>query len=305
MIATKKLITLTAVIALLISMASCSLFEKKAKFTQKITADNVEVTIREDMTEVDSVKNDEKYLTGYKWNGYGMNITKVGANETSAYKLNGNTKDDLLKKVGESGKNPSDIKKFGDISYIEVTDTTNKTQELFSVIYVSEIGYEYYLFEFYTLPKNGDKYRSEYETIVSSVKTIEEPAKTIDITIDGVALTVDGDAYSQASDTYLCSRYSVSVFNTNLSAKLASPEKFAEATIKSGNYKTAAGLDPEIKTTSGGAAYFEGMAKQLYGTHYIKDIDGKLYYIMFATLEPTDELLKSEFNDIVDAAHAA
>lgn len=302
---TTKIITLTAVMALLISLASCALLEKKANFTQKITADNVEVSIRDDMTEVEEVKNDDSYITGYKWNGYGMNITKIGANDASGFKLSGNTGDDLLKKVGETGKNPSDIKKFGDISYIEVTDTSNKSQELFSIVYVEEIGYEYYLFEFYTLPKNGDKYRGEYETIVSSAKAVEEPPKTIDVTIEGVALTIDGDAYLQSSDTYICSRYSINVFNTNITSRLASPTQFAEATIKSSNYKTADGLDPEIKTTPGGTVYFEGMAQQLYGTHYVKEIDGKLYYILIGTIVAPEDSLKSDFNAIVDAAHAA
>jgi len=301
---TKRIITLTAVVALLLSMASCSLLQKKPNFTKKVTADNIEVTIRDDMTEVDEIKNDDNYITGYKWNGYGMNITKVGANDATAFKFSGESGDTLLKKVGESGKNPSEIKKFGDISYIQLIDTTSK-QELYSTVYVTEKGYEFYLFEFYTLPKNGDKYLSEYETIVSSVRVIEEPAKTIDITIDGITLTVDGDAYAKADDTYICSRYTVNLFNTNITKTLASPEKFAEATIVAGNYKTADGQKSEIKTTPGGTTYFEGMASELYATHYIKEINGKLYYIMLATIVPTEESLKEEFNTIADSAHAA
>ena len=40
---TKRIITLTAVVALLLSMASCSLLQKKPNFTKKVTADNIEV----------------------------------------------------------------------------------------------------------------------------------------------------------------------------------------------------------------------------------------------------------------------
>ena len=86
---------------------------------------------------------------------------------------------------------------------------------------------------------------------------------------------------------------------------MASPEKFAEATIVAGNYKTADGQKSEIKTTPGGTTYFEGMASELYATHYIKEINGKLYYIMLATIVPTEESLKEEFNTIADSAHAA
>ena len=58
-------------------------------------------------------------------------------------------------------------------------------------------------------------------------------------------------------------------------------------------------------TTPGGASYFEGMAEQTYATYFVKEINGKLYCIMLFTLVPTEELLKTEFITIVDAAHAA
>lgn len=302
---TKRLISLTAVLALLLSMASCSLLEKKASFTQKITAGNITVSIRDDMKELDEVKNDDNYITGFRWNGYGMNIGNVEANETSAFKLSGQTGDDVLKKVAESGKDASDIKKFGDISYIEYTDTSNST-DYASTVYITEVGYEYYFFEFYTLPNNADKYREQYETIISSVSIIEKPAKTVDVTFDNVILTVDGDAYEQSSGTWICSRYSVTVFNTNLSANTATPEQLAKATIQSGGYKDFNGQDvTEVQTTPGGAVYFEGMAEELYATHFIKEINGTLYYIMLSTIVPTDDQLKAEFVTIVDGAHAA
>ena len=301
--AIRRIISLTAVIALLVSMASCSLLEKKANFTKKVTADNVEVTIRDDMTEVDEIKNDDNYITGYKWNGYGVNFTKIEANDASLIKLSCESGDTLLKKVGETGKNASDIKKFGDHSYIELTDTTNK-QELFSIVYLVEAGYEYYLFEFYTLPKNGDKYRSEYETIVSSASLITEPAKTVEASILGVVMTLDGDAFEQSSGTWMCGRYGVSVMNTNMNSSVATPLKFAQLMIAQ-DLKTADGLIPEIKTTDGGVPYFEAKAEELYAIHYIKDINGTLYYIMLYTLVPTDEQLIPEFNTIVDNAHAA
>ena len=302
--ATKRIITLTAVIALLFSMASCSLLKKKANFVQKVIADNIEVTIRDDMTEVAEIKNDDNYITGYKWDGYGMNITKIQAKDASAIKISGKSGDDLLKTIGESNKNASEIKKFGDISYIEFTDTTNKSQDLTSIVYLTEEGYEYYLFEFYTMPKNGYNYRSEYETIVKSVNMVREPAKTVDANIYNVVMTLDGDAFEQSTGTWMCGRYAVTVMNTNLSTKTASPETFAKALIANG-IKTVDGQKPEIKTTAGGVPYFEGMAEELYGTHFVKDINGTLYYIMLYTLVPTEEQLKQEFNTIVDGAHAA
>ena len=218
----KRLITLTAVLAMLLSAASCSLLNK-ANFTQEITAENIKVTIRDDMKEQDEIKNDDDYITGYLWNGYGMNIGNVSANDTSTVKLSGQTGDDILKKVGESGKNPSEIKKYGDISYIQYTESSDGT-DFFSDVYIMEVGYEYYFFEFYTKPDNAGKYQNEVT---------------------------------------------------------------------------------EYKTTDGGVPYFEAMADELYGTHYVKEIDGKIYYIMLSTMVPADDQLKAEFNNIVDGAHAA
>lgn len=300
--AINKIATLTAVFALVLSMSACSLLNK-ANFAQEITAGNIKITIRDDMKEQDEIKNDDDYITGFRWNGYGMNIGNVDAQSTSTFKLSGQTQDDILKKVAETGKNPSDIKKFGDISYIQYTDNSTST-EFFSDVYIMEVGYEYYFFEFYTLPKNAGKYQEEYEKIISSVSIIEEPAKTIDATIGGVTLTIDGDAYEQSSDTWLCSRYSATVFNTNLSSKSVSTEKYIQSLLKTG-FKSADGQDvTEYKTTAGGTPYFEAKADELYAVHYIKDINGNLYYIMLSTIVPTEEQLKSEFNDIVDAAHA-
>ncbi len=299
----KRLITLTAVLAMLLSAASCSLLNK-ANFTQEITAENIKVTIRDDMKEQDEIKNDDDYITGYLWNGYGMNIGNVSANDTSTVKLSGQTGDDILKKVGESGKNPSEIKKYGDISYIQYTESSDGT-DFFSDVYIMELGYEYYFFEFYTKPDNAGKYQNEYEKIIDSVSIIEEPAKTADVNIEGVALTMDGDAFEQSSGTWFCSRYSVTVYNSGLSSSLSSPENFVNILLKSG-YKTADGQDvTEYKTTDGGVPYFEAMADELYGTHYVKEIDGKVYYIMLSTMVPADDQLKAEFNNIVDGAHAA
>lgn len=74
--AIRRIISLTAVIALAFSMASCTLLTKKANFTRKITVDNAAITIRDDMTEVDQIKNNDNYITGYKWSGYGLNVAK-------------------------------------------------------------------------------------------------------------------------------------------------------------------------------------------------------------------------------------
>ena len=304
--AIRRIISLTAVIALAFSMASCALLTKKANFTRKITVDNAAITIRDDMTEVNQIKNNDNYITGYKWSGYGLNVAKKSANDSSATKLYGQSGDDLLTAIGKANKNPSEIKKFDDISYMEMTvpDLNDKTKELFSIIYVKEVGYEYYFFEFYTSTKTGDKYRSEYETIMTSVKAVEEPPETLDVNIYNIILTMDGDAYEQSTGTWVCGRYAATVIDTNLTSKTASPEVFAKAMITNG-IKTSDGGTPVIMTTPGGASYFEGMAEQTYATYFVKEINGKLYCIMLFTLVPTEELLKTEFITIVDAAHAA
>ncbi len=298
----QRLTTLAAVIALLLSMASCSLLNKP-KFTKEVTAGNIKLTVRDNMEEQDEIKNDDDYITGFRWNGYGMNIGNVSANETSSFKLSGQTCDDILKKVSETGKDPSDIKKFGDISYIEYTDNSTST-EFFSDVYIMEVGYEYYFFEFYTLPKNAGKYQEEYEKIISSVQIIEEPAKTAEVTIEGLTMTLDGDAFQQTSGTWICSRYSVTVYNTNMSSSTASPEKFIKVLLTNG-FKNADGQSvTEYKTTPGGTLYFEAMAEELYASHYIKDVNGTIYYIMLSTIIPHDDQLGAEFNSIADEAHA-
>ncbi len=290
---TKRLITLTAVLALLFSMVSCS---SKPNFTQTITAGNIEVTIRDDMKEDPSITSKgDSYITCYFWNGYGMN---VGAVKSTDAKFSGQSADDLLMETLKGQKNLTELKKYGDIGYAEYTITDSGNEYLFTDFIIEE-GYEFYFLEFYTMSKSSAKYMDQYQAIVDSVKMIEEPAKTTDITVKDIKLTVDGDAYSEETDYYICGRYMVSGFTYNVAGLNMTAEKFCKATIDDGGYTTADGQPvTDVQTTEDGMSSFECVINEMYTYHYVKIVDNTLVYVMFFTATPADDQLKSDFTEI-------
>lgn len=301
--ATKRLITFTAVLALLLSMASCSLLGGKANLTQKITAGNIEVTIRDDMKEDPTITSKgDSYITCYFWSGYGLNIGAVGSSEV---KFSGQDPGALLMETLKDQKNLSELKKFGDICYAEYTLTDSGKEYLFTD-FILEEGYEFYFLEFYTMSKSSSGYMKQYQDIVSSVKMLEEPEKTKEITIEGVKLTVDGDAADQGGNVYLCGRYMVSAYAYNIPAGSMTSKQFCESVIKQGNYQTADGQSvTEINTSDEGISSFECYMNNLNAMHYAK-VDGKkLIYIFFFTSSPADDALKAEFAAIASAASLA
>ena len=300
--AIKKLIaviTMTATLAMILPLTSCSL-QNNADFTQEITAGNIRVTIRDDMTEQEKIKNSESYITGFRWDGYGMNVGSIDARTVTLRTYNGKTGDEFLKSIAEKGKNATEIKKFGDISYIECVRTSGETDFLYTV-YIMKEGYEDYFFEFHTKAKNNDKYREEYEKIISSVKILEEPQATIDVNIHGVIFELDGDAYELSSSSYQCGRYLLQVTNSNIRADKMTPEEFAEKFRVSDTINNAG----ELKTTPGGIPYFETSSDESYSTYYVMDIDNSIYYVIFHTKIPDDDALKADLNEIIDKSHTA
>lgn len=298
----QKLITVLAVIALLLSMVSCAALQKKPNFTQKITAGNIEVTVRDDMKEDPSITSKgDSYITCYFWNGYGMNVGSVSATEV---KFGGDTADTLLMKTLEGQKNLTDLKKYGDVSYAEYNITDGGKEYLFTN-FILEEGSEFYFLEFYTMSKSSAQYMDQYQTIVDSVKMINQPDATKDITVKGINLTVDGDAIDKGSNVYLCSRYMVSGFTYNFGSLMVSAEDFCKSTIEQTGYVTADGQPvTEINTSSDGMASFESFTNDMYTYHYAKIVDQKLIYIFFFTTKPADDQLKSEFASIASAATA-
>ena len=74
---TRKIIITAAVISIIISMSSCSLF---TKFNKKITVGNMEISIRDDMAESPSpAAGDGKIFATYSCGDYGMNIYIINA----------------------------------------------------------------------------------------------------------------------------------------------------------------------------------------------------------------------------------
>ena len=300
--ATKRLITLTAVVALLLSMASCALFQKKANMTQKITADNIEVTIRDDMKEDPSITSKgSSYITCYFWSGYGMNVGAVDATEI---KFSGKTGEEALMETLNGQKNLTELMKYGDIGYAEYTTTDSGKEYLFTS-FIFDMGNQFYFLEFYTMSKSSAKYMDEYKSIVSSVKQIVPLPESVDATINSVTMTLDGDAKESGGKAYICGRYMASAYSYDVPSGY-SAEAFCKSLVKQSNYKTADGQEvTDVNTSSDGVSSFECYINDMYAYHYAK-VDGKkLIYVFFFTMKPADDQLKADFATIASGAKLA
>ncbi|MBQ9901429.1 MAG: hypothetical protein IJM51_03465 [Clostridia bacterium] len=300
--ATKRLITLTAVVALLLSMVSCTALQKKANFTQTITAGNIEVTVRNDMKEDPSItEKADTYITCYFWSGYGMNVGAVPATEI---KFSGKNADQMLMETLAGQKDLTELQKYGDIAYAEYTTTDSGKEYLFTD-FILDMGDEYYFLEFYTMSKTSAKYMDEYKTIVSSVKKIQELPASVDATINGIALTLDGDAKDSGNNTYLCGRYMVSAYAYDVPAGYSAKE-FCNSLVQTSGYKTAEGQAvTEINTTDDGVSSFECYINEMNAYHYAKVEGKKLLYVFFFTVPPADDALKADFAAIAAGAKLA
>lgn len=298
----KRIIGLTTVLVLVFTVTSCSLFEKKASYTQKIIASNLEITVRDDMTEDLSITSKgENYITCYLWEGYGMNVRSYPAERIL---LNGKTGDDLIAELLAGKKNLSQIKKFGDISYMEYTVTEDSQEYLFTA-FIAEEGSEFYILEFYTAPEKAEKYMEQYQTIVSSIRMIRETKSIIEATIGGVTLKIDGDAVDKGNNIYSCSRYMVSCAVYDVPANY-STEEFCKLTIKQADYKTADGKTvTEINTTPDGISSFECIVNDLYSYHFARTEGTKLLYLYFFTKDQADEQLKTDLGLLAASAKLA
>lgn len=302
----KRLVSLTAVLALVLSMAACT--STKAKSYNTITVGNIQLKVRDDMKEDTSIKSKgDTYLTCYYWDGYGMNVGRIEAEDYTKVKFAGKTIDEALKAAAEDEKNVTDIMKYGNISYLEYTETDDDKDYLFTD-YMFEVGNELYYLEFYTLSKSSAKYREEYEYLVDSVQIVEEPAKTVDVTINGIVVTLDGDAYKENSTTYVCSRYMIACDSTYVGTSY-SAEEIAKLLVQRGNYKTADGNDvteEDITVLSDGTSVFKCATSldgyTLHAYNYVKVENGKFIYIMLGSLNDDAALVK-DYETIVSGAH--
>ncbi len=300
--ATKRLITLTAVVALLLSMASCAAFGKKAAMTQKITADNIELTIRDDMKEDPSItEKGATYITCYFWSGYGMNVGAVDATEI---KFSGKTADETLMETLKNQKNVTELKKYGNIGYAEYTTTDSGKQYLFTD-FIFDMGNQFYIVEFYTMSKSSAKYMNEYMTIVSSVKKIQELPESVEATLNGITMTLDGDAKESGSKAYICGRYMASAYVYDVPANY-SAKTFCKSLVETSGYKTVDGKPvTKINTTADGISSFECFMNNMYAYHYAKTRGKKLVYVFFFTTKPADDELLADFADIAAGAKLA
>ena len=299
--ATKRLITLTAVIALLFSMASCSLFEKKANFTKTITADNIQITIRDDMKEDPSIlSKGSTYITCYFWSGYGMNVGAVDATEI---KFAGKNADETLTETLKGQKNLTELKKYGDIGYVEYNTTDSGKEYLFTTFILDE-GNQFYYLEFYTMSKTSDKYMDEYKSILSSVKVINELPESVEATINGVTITLDGDAKASGGNAYLCGRYMASAYAYDVYTDY-SAEEFCKGLVNQQNYRTVDDQLAVVKNMGNGIYSFECYMSNFYAYHFAKTEGTKLIYVFFFTTNPADNQLQADFATIAADAKLA
>ena len=295
----RKILVMAISVAMLLSLAACGY--TPAKEYKTVTVDGLNIDIRSDMEPDDSLtdRNGEKvyaYLCKY----FGMNIASTAS---SAVKYQGYDNEGFFKMAMEQENVNSEIKKFGDICYIEYKQDNDGDEYLFTS-YLLDLGYNYYIIEFYTPKESSEEYIAEYEKIISSAKLAEEPAATAEITTGGVKMTVDGDADELSGDTYLCSRYAVSAFTQNLGGMSA--EQAARTILNQNDYVTADGATvQDIQVADDGMASFESYTNEQYVYHYLKKSDYTLIYITFMTVNPADDALKTDFASMATEAALA
>lgn len=293
---TRKIIITAAVISIIISMSSCSLF---TKFNKKITVGNMEISIRDDMAESPSpAAGDGKIFATYSCGDYGMNIYIINA--TSAI-LSGKTSDDKLNEMLEGKSNPTAIQKSGEVSYLEYS-APQEGENYRLTSFLLDGGNEFYILEFYSKPEDSEKNMKQYQSIISTAKVIKETKAVTDVTIGGVDMTIDGDSTFTGSRFYSCERYltSVSVYTV---PKNYSSQAFCLSAAEQGGYKTVDGKDiTEVQTTDSGISYFECYINNLYSYHYAKTDNKSLIYIFFFTKEPAGDQLREDFMNIANFA---
>ena len=295
----KKVLVAAFAAVTLLAMTACSAYSP-AKEYKNVELNGLKLDIRSDM-EFDNTNTDangnkvEQYYCDY----FGVTVTSEPA---AAFKQSGcKSVSDYLNAVIDANKLDSKVETSGDKVFIDYKSTV-KDIEFAYTAYGLELGYNYYMVQFFAKSGEEDMYRDEYIKIVDSVELAETPAETKEITVGGVKMTVGGDVEQLNAQQYFGADYFVSalVDDYNITA-----EKYANAIISGNGLITEDGQAPAVTTSEDGVASFEAFSDNQYVYYYFKSVDGKIIYVLFTTTEAADDTLKAEFAEIVNGASIA
>ena len=294
----KVLVAAFAAVALL-AMTACSAYSP-AKEYKNVELNGLKLDIRSDM-EFDNTNTDasgnkvEQYYCDY----FGVTVTSEPA---AAFKQSGcKSVSDYLNAVIDANNLDSKVETSGDKVFIDYKSTV-KDIEFAYTAYGLELGYNYYMVQFFAKSGEEDMYRDEYIKIVDSVELAETPAETKEITVGGVRMTVGGDVEQLNAQQYYGADYYVYALVDEYDI---TAENYAKAIISGNELVTEDGQTPAVTTSEVGVAYFEAFSDDQYVYYYFKSVDGKIIYIVFSTTEAADDTLKAEFAEIVNGASIA
>ena len=301
----KKFRKITAVVVafvMLLSMVACNTYSP-AKEYKNVTLGDLKLDVRSDM-EYDNThknasgENAEQYYCDY----FGVTVTSEKA---ALYKLEGYN--DIAAYLGcviEANNLDAEVKTSGDRCYMDYKNTVDGVECIYTA-YGLELGYSYYMVQFFTVSGDEEKYRAEYEKIMDTVELAETPEETVEVVIDDVKMTVSGDAEEDTSGQYYTGKYTFAAMSEELPGTTA--EQFAKIAIQQGGFKTADGEDvTEPTMLDDDIAFYEYVdSDETYFYNYMKTIDSNIVYILFATQTEADDTLKSEMEDIVKNATLA
>lgn len=297
----KKFGSVTVVLMMLLLMTACNKYSPATEYTN-VTLGGLKLDIRSDMEFDNTQKNaDGEKTEGYYCDYFGLVVTS----ETFAqYKLEGyNDVASYLECVIEANNLDSEVKMSGDKCYMDYKNTVDGVEYTYSA-YGLELGYSYYMVQFFARSGEEETYRAEYEKILETVELAEIPPETQEIVMDGVKMTVSGEFTKYDGDEYYGSKYAFLVMSEEFGyLNGVTAKQFASAMLEEGNFTTedgsevteAAALEDEIYS-------FEYYDEGNYAYNYVRVIDSQVAYFLFVTYNPADDALKAEFEDIVKNA---
>lgn len=295
----KKVLVAAFAAVTLLAMTACSAYSP-AKEYKNVELNGLKLDIRSDM-EFDNTNTDASgnKVEQYYCNYFGVTVTSEPA---AIFKQNGCANvSDYLNAVIDANKLDTKVETSGDKVFMNYKSTV-KDIEFAYTAYGLELGYNYYMVQFFAKSGEEELYRDEYIKIVDSVKLAETPAETKEITVGGVKMTVDGDVEQFNAQQYYGADYFVSALVDDYNK---TAEKYANAIISSNGLVTEDGQTPTVTTSEDGVASFEAFSGNQYVYYYFKSVDSKIVYIVFGTTSAADDTLKARFAEIANGASIA
>ncbi len=299
--AIKKILAVTVVFAMMLAVTACSAYAPASEY-KNVEINGLKMDVRSDMEFDNSQKNAQgETVEQYYCNYFCLTVTSEPA---AIFKQSGcENASDYLNAVIEANNLKSTVEKSGDKVYVDYTKNVDGTDITYTA-YGLELGYNYYMVQFFAKSGEEDLYRDEYNKIMDTVELAEVPAETKEIVIDGVKMTVAGDVELQADSQYYGGDYIVTAFTQDV--KGASHKVFAENMLKIGNFVKEDGTAvTEVQTIDEEISFYENYMSNVYVYNYAKNVDSNIVYVAFTTMKPADDTLKAHFVEVIKSATVA